>query len=257
MRDRYDVIVVGARVAGSTLAALLGDSGASVLLLDRARFPSTTPSTHFFRGAGMVSVLSRLGVLDDVLALGCPPLAREFNYGDGGSEAVEGPPQEPGEVGFCLWSGGSRSTRSCCGGAARPPRCSSARGSATCCGTRIAWRGCRSPTVAACAPRWWSAPTAATPWSPSASGRGGARRAAYRALYYRYVTGFAGPDGGAARRRRVLTARRRDRLRLPERRRPHLRRDLRQPRDVPLAPAATSRLATTSGSRATPASRGG
>ena len=59
MRDRYDVIVVGARVAGSTLAALLGDAGVSVLLLDRARFPSTTPSTHFFRGAGMVGVLRR------------------------------------------------------------------------------------------------------------------------------------------------------------------------------------------------------
>jgi flavin-dependent dehydrogenase len=100
MTDRYDVIVVGARVAGSTLAALLGDAGLSVLLVDRARFPSTTPSTHFFRGAGMVGVLERLGVLDEVLALGCPPLVREINYADG--VAVEGPPQDPGEIGYCL-----------------------------------------------------------------------------------------------------------------------------------------------------------
>ena len=102
MRDRYDVIVVGARVAGSTLAALLGDAGVSVLLLDRARFPSTTPSTHFFRGAGMVGVLRRLGVLDAVLALGCPPLTRQFDYEDGGVDGVEGPPQEPGDLGYCL-----------------------------------------------------------------------------------------------------------------------------------------------------------
>jgi menaquinone-9 beta-reductase len=102
MRDRYDVIVVGARVGGATLAALLGDAGASVLLLDRARFPSTTSSTHFFRGNGMVGVLERLGVLDAVLELGCPPLGREFNYSDGGTEASEDPPQDPGTIGYCL-----------------------------------------------------------------------------------------------------------------------------------------------------------
>ncbi len=102
MRQRYDVIVVGARIAGSTLAALLGDEGLSVLLLDRARFPSTTCSTHFFRGGGMVGVLRRLGVLEEVLALGCPPLTREFNYKDGDAEGMEGPPQDPGEVGYSL-----------------------------------------------------------------------------------------------------------------------------------------------------------
>jgi menaquinone-9 beta-reductase len=102
VRDRYDVIVVGARVAGSTLAALLGDAGLAVLLVDRARFPSTTCSTHFFRGAGMVGVLERLGVLEAVLALGCPPLTREFTYADGGEQPSEAPPQDPGEVGYCL-----------------------------------------------------------------------------------------------------------------------------------------------------------
>ena len=102
MRDRHDVIVVGARVGGSAVTALLGDKGVSVLLVDRARFPSTTPSTHFFRGAGMVGVLARLGVLDAVLELGCPPLTREFNYSDGETEPAEAPPQEPGTIGFCL-----------------------------------------------------------------------------------------------------------------------------------------------------------
>ena len=102
MRDTYDVIVVGARVGGSVLAALLGDRGGSVLLVDSARFPSATPSTHFFRGAGLVGVLDRLGLLDRVLALGCPPLTREFNYADGGADPVAGPPQEPGAIGYCL-----------------------------------------------------------------------------------------------------------------------------------------------------------
>jgi hypothetical protein len=63
VRAEYDVIVVGSRVAGATLAALLGDAGALVLLIDRTDFPSTTSSTHFFRGAGMVAVLDRLDVL--------------------------------------------------------------------------------------------------------------------------------------------------------------------------------------------------
>jgi flavin-dependent dehydrogenase len=44
VRERYEAIVVGTRVAGSTLAALaalLGDAGMTVLLPDSARFPST------------------------------------------------------------------------------------------------------------------------------------------------------------------------------------------------------------------------
>src|SRR6266496_2542495 len=45
----YDVIIVGARVAGSVLAALLGGQGHRVLLLEKAHFPSDTLSTHFFR----------------------------------------------------------------------------------------------------------------------------------------------------------------------------------------------------------------
>jgi 2-polyprenyl-6-methoxyphenol hydroxylase-like FAD-dependent oxidoreductase len=45
----YDAIIVGARVAGSALTALLGQQGHRVLLLDKAHFPSDTLSTHFFR----------------------------------------------------------------------------------------------------------------------------------------------------------------------------------------------------------------
>lgn len=102
-RDYYDVVVVGGRVAGSTVAALLADRDVRVLLVERVRFPRSTISTHFFRGAGLIAVLDRLGVLDEVLALGSPRLVRELQYGfasDG--EMREAPPQEPGVAGFCL-----------------------------------------------------------------------------------------------------------------------------------------------------------
>lgn len=98
----YDAVIVGARVAGGVLAALLGDAGYRVLLVDRARFPSGTLSTHFFRGGGLVAVLERLGVLPEVLALGSPPLVRQYNYLDGAEQPKINPAQNPGHVGYCL-----------------------------------------------------------------------------------------------------------------------------------------------------------
>jgi flavin-dependent dehydrogenase len=101
--DSYDVVVVGGRVAGATVAALLGDAGVRVLVVERVAFPSPTISTHFFRGAGCVAVLTRLGVLEEVLALGPPPLVREHTYGFAGDDSVEeAPAQDPGDAGFCL-----------------------------------------------------------------------------------------------------------------------------------------------------------
>ena len=41
--QRFDAIVVGAGPAGSTTAYRLAQGGASVLLLDRARFPRDKP----------------------------------------------------------------------------------------------------------------------------------------------------------------------------------------------------------------------
>jgi menaquinone-9 beta-reductase len=101
-RTQYDAIVVGGRVAGSVVAALLGDRGLEVLLVERVRFPSPTISTHFFRGAGLVGVLDRLGVLEHTLALGCPKLSREWTFGFGSDGPEETPPQELGGYGFGL-----------------------------------------------------------------------------------------------------------------------------------------------------------
>ena len=67
----YDVIIVGARVAGSATALLLARRGLKVLVLDRATFPSDTLSTHQVQVPG-VARLARWGVLDQILAAGTP-----------------------------------------------------------------------------------------------------------------------------------------------------------------------------------------
>jgi len=69
----YDVIVVGARVAGSTTAMLLARRGMRVLLVDRAHFPSDTLSTHTIQVPG-VARLARMGLLDRVRAAGTPAI---------------------------------------------------------------------------------------------------------------------------------------------------------------------------------------
>lgn len=74
----YDVIVVGARCAGSSVAMLLARRGHRVLVLDRNSFPSDRiASTHMVWHSG-VEHLSRWGLLDRLRATGCPPM-RNFN----------------------------------------------------------------------------------------------------------------------------------------------------------------------------------
>jgi flavin-dependent dehydrogenase len=102
MATEVDVAIVGARVGGSITAALLGDAGYRVLLIDATTFPSDTISTHFFRGAGLGSMLVRLGVLDEVLALGSPPLTRQYDFAGADPQPTIGDPQDPGALGYCL-----------------------------------------------------------------------------------------------------------------------------------------------------------
>lgn len=72
MAESYDVVVVGARCAGSPLATLLARKGLRVLLVDKAEFPSDTPSTHIVQPCG-VQILDELGALDRLLAV-TPPM---------------------------------------------------------------------------------------------------------------------------------------------------------------------------------------
>jgi flavin-dependent dehydrogenase len=81
MDNSYDAIVVGARCAGSPTAMLLARKGYRVLLLDRARFPSDTLSTHVMQPLG-VATLARWGLLDRLIATGCPPIhTYTFDFG--------------------------------------------------------------------------------------------------------------------------------------------------------------------------------
>ncbi|MCH7745764.1 MAG: NAD(P)/FAD-dependent oxidoreductase [Chloroflexi bacterium] len=78
----FDVIVVGARCAGSPTAMLLAQKGYKVLLLDRATFPSDTISTQLIWQSG-VSKLKRWGLLDKLIASNCPSITKfTFDLGD-------------------------------------------------------------------------------------------------------------------------------------------------------------------------------
>ncbi len=78
----YDAIIVGARCAGSATALLLARQGYKVLLVDRATFPSDTISGHFIFHPGVVR-LQRWGLLDKIIASGCPTVTRiSSNLGD-------------------------------------------------------------------------------------------------------------------------------------------------------------------------------
>src|SRR5215471_3218414 len=85
----YDVIVVGARCAGSPTAMLLARQGHRVLVVDRATFPSDTVSSHVLQPTA-VAALSRWGLLNQLLATGCPPV-HTYAY-DFGPVVIQGIP---------------------------------------------------------------------------------------------------------------------------------------------------------------------
>ncbi|MDP8899592.1 MAG: FAD-dependent monooxygenase [Actinomycetota bacterium] len=90
MGKAYDAIVVGARCGGSPTAALLARRGFRVLLVDKARFPSDTLSTHLIHPTG-VAALGRWGLLDRVRATGAPAI--EKYSVDFGMFRISGAPQ--------------------------------------------------------------------------------------------------------------------------------------------------------------------
>src|ERR1700758_3205112 len=71
MSERFDVVVVGARCAGSPLAALLARQGLRVAVVERATFPRDTLSTHIFQ-AHALAFLDRLGLTERLRASGAP-----------------------------------------------------------------------------------------------------------------------------------------------------------------------------------------
>lgn len=95
MSKNYDVIIVGARCAGATLAISLAKAGIQVLLLDRATFPSDTLSTNTFFN-NTTAILREMGVLEQLLETNVTPVKSiKFQFED---TVIEGPlPMVDGE----------------------------------------------------------------------------------------------------------------------------------------------------------------
>ncbi|MEM9036365.1 MAG: NAD(P)/FAD-dependent oxidoreductase [Actinomycetota bacterium] len=93
--EHRDVVVVGARCAGSATAMLLARAGIDVLVVDRSPPGADTLSTHALLRPG-VQLLARWGLLDAVRDAGTPPVHRTvFHYDD---QTIEVPIKADGEV---------------------------------------------------------------------------------------------------------------------------------------------------------------
>jgi 2-polyprenyl-6-methoxyphenol hydroxylase-like FAD-dependent oxidoreductase len=69
----YDIIVVGARCAGSPTAMLLARKGYRLLLVDKTSFPSDVVNGYYLQQHAVLQ-LRRWGLLDKLRSSNCPPL---------------------------------------------------------------------------------------------------------------------------------------------------------------------------------------
>jgi flavin-dependent dehydrogenase len=77
----YDVIIVGGRPAGSTLAARLGMAGLRVLLLERAQMPALPGASCPIIYASTMALLDDIGADEAEYARGTPRIRRMVNAG--------------------------------------------------------------------------------------------------------------------------------------------------------------------------------
>lgn len=85
--EQVDVVIVGARCAGSAAAVPLARAGHRVVVVDKARFPSDTMSTHVLVPNG-VQELQLMGALPGILALD-PTKVRRLALHDGDLDVDE------------------------------------------------------------------------------------------------------------------------------------------------------------------------
>jgi 2-polyprenyl-6-methoxyphenol hydroxylase-like FAD-dependent oxidoreductase len=100
MDEQFDVIVVGTRCAGAPLAIQLANAGLQVVAVDKAEFPSDTPSTHLFQVEGILA-LHRLGVLDRVKATGAPVISH-YTGAVESATLEDAWPTRPGDLGGAM-----------------------------------------------------------------------------------------------------------------------------------------------------------
>lgn len=70
----FDVVIVGGRPAGASLAARLGAAGLAVLILDKSAFPSRPPVSAPFVLPHTMALLDELGVEEAQYAASTPPM---------------------------------------------------------------------------------------------------------------------------------------------------------------------------------------
>jgi 2-polyprenyl-6-methoxyphenol hydroxylase-like FAD-dependent oxidoreductase len=85
--EQVDVVIVGARCAGTAAAVPLVRGGHRVVILDRTKFPADALSTHVLVPSG-VSELARMGALNRILALN-PARVRHLRIVDADLEVRE------------------------------------------------------------------------------------------------------------------------------------------------------------------------
>jgi 2-polyprenyl-6-methoxyphenol hydroxylase-like FAD-dependent oxidoreductase len=88
-----DIIVVGGRCAGASTAMLLAKAGLKVRVIERSPHLGDTLSGHMVKTAGAAR-LQVWGLLDAVLATGCPPITDGMLWLDGQPTAAP-PDDEP------------------------------------------------------------------------------------------------------------------------------------------------------------------
>jgi flavin-dependent dehydrogenase len=79
----FDVIIVGGRAAGATLAARLGQMGLRILLIERARMPSPPGASCPIIYASTMALLDEIGADEADYARNTPPIRRMVNVGQG------------------------------------------------------------------------------------------------------------------------------------------------------------------------------
>lgn len=95
--ERCDVVIVGARCAGASLATLLARQGMQVAVVEQARFPHDTLSSHVIQ-TDALAFLRRLGVIERVQATGAG-FMQQIDVRLEDTRFVAPYPQRPGDVG--------------------------------------------------------------------------------------------------------------------------------------------------------------
>ncbi|HSN81034.1 MAG TPA: FAD-dependent monooxygenase, partial [Polyangiales bacterium] len=75
IKDRYDVVIVGARCAGGATAMLLAASGLKVLAVDKSPLGADTLSTHALMRPAVL-LLHRWGLVERLRREGTPPIRK-------------------------------------------------------------------------------------------------------------------------------------------------------------------------------------